>query len=145
MTTYRTNFQKSVPLDYLVLIVICTLLIFLLSALLIIPVKETPLNRVGLPWASWLGPTQPPGADGVWASPSCRCWSGRRCALPVSVWLCARLWSADWAAWRLWQRCNDFKYPIPEKLPGSYGPGSFRPAPAAEDRVPENEPVNGQI
>lgn len=69
MTTYRTNFQKSVPLDYLVLIVICTLLIFLLSALLIIPVKETPLNRVGLPWASWLGPTQPPGADGVWASP----------------------------------------------------------------------------
>ena len=68
MTTYRTNFQKSVPLDYLVLIVICTLLIFLLSALLIIPVKETPLNRVGLPWASWLGPTQPPGADGVCAS-----------------------------------------------------------------------------
>ena len=41
MTTYRADFQKSVPLDYLMLIVICTLLIFLLPALLIIAVKDT--------------------------------------------------------------------------------------------------------
>lgn len=40
MTIYRADFQKSVPLDYLALIAACTLLIFLLSALLTIPVKD---------------------------------------------------------------------------------------------------------
>ena len=40
MTIYRADFQKSVPPEYLALIVVCVLLIFLLSVLLTIPVKD---------------------------------------------------------------------------------------------------------
>lgn len=40
MTIYRADFQQSVPPDYLALIVGCTLLVFLLSALLTVPVKD---------------------------------------------------------------------------------------------------------
>lgn len=40
MTIYRADFQKSIPLNYLALIVACTLLILLLSVLLTIRTKD---------------------------------------------------------------------------------------------------------